>query len=231
MVLFLDFDGVLHPRSTLENLFVHIPRIEKVLRDFPFVQVVISSSWREVTPLLELQEKFSEDLRSRVIGTTPLVDIDYPPGPVGHREEEILIYMAQSEFIGKPWLALDDEAPFFTAGCPNLILCNSLTGLDDEVERQLRDRLICMFDDETLNLMRQHAQAKPQPMLYCQSDSGNILRYFYGGMGEWNTHPIQPERAESFVRLLDMGRLQLGKKIQTLDHLHEGLRLLQILDE
>lgn len=231
MLLFLDFDGVLHPRATLENLFIHIPRIEGVLRDFPSLQVVISSSWREVTPLVEIREKFSEDLRDRIIGTTPLVDIKYPPGPVGHREEEICIYMAQSEFVGKPWLALDDEAPFFTAGCPNLILCNSLTGLDDRVERQLRDRIMRIFDDETLELMRQHAQAKPQPTLYCQSDSGNILRYCYGGMGEWNTNPIHPERAESIVRLLDMGRLQLGKEIFSLDHLHEGLRLLQILGE
>lgn len=142
MLLFLDFDGVLHPRATSKNLFMHIPKIEGVLRDFPHVRIVISSSWREATPLIEMQEMFSEDLRHRIIGTTPLVDIQYPPGPVGHREEEIRIYMAQSEFIGKPWLALDDEAPFFSPGCPHLILCNSLTGLDDEVELQLRERLL-----------------------------------------------------------------------------------------
>lgn len=72
MLLFLDFDGVLHPRAAGENLFVHIPRIERVLSDFPAVQVVISSSWREVTPLHELQAIFSEGMRLRIIGTTPL---------------------------------------------------------------------------------------------------------------------------------------------------------------
>lgn len=151
LLLFLDFDGVLHPRATVKNLFMHLPRIEGVLRDFHYVQVVISSSWREATSLSEMQEMFSEDLRQRIIGTTPLVDIEYPPGPVGHREEEIRIYMAQTEFVGKPWLALDDEAPFFSPGCPNLILCNSRTGLDDEVERLLRDRLMCMLDVERWN--------------------------------------------------------------------------------
>lgn len=140
MLLFLDFDGVLHPRAT-KNFFVHIPRIEGVLRDYPRVRVVISSSWREETYPHEIQSMFSEDLRHRIIGTTPLVEIDYPPGPAGSREEEIRIFLAQPECAGKQWLALDDEAPLFSPGCPNLILCNSLTGLDDEVERQLRERL------------------------------------------------------------------------------------------
>lgn len=143
MLLFLDFDGVLHPRAAGENLFVHIPRIEWVLRDFPLVQVVISSTWREVTPPHELQAMFSEDVRLRIIGTTPLVDIEYPPGPVGSREKEIRIFLDQPEFIGRNWLALDDEAPLFMPGCHNLILCNSLTGLDDAVELELRERLIC----------------------------------------------------------------------------------------
>jgi len=140
MLLFLDFDGVLHPRAT-RNLLVHIPIIERVLRDFPHVQVVISSSWREETYPHEIQAMFSEDLRHRIIGTTPLIDIEYPPGPAGSREEEIRIYMAQPECAGKQWLALDDEAPLFSPGSPNLILCNSLTGLDDQVEHQLRERL------------------------------------------------------------------------------------------
>lgn len=144
MLLFLDFDGVLHPRAT-KNPFVHIPRIQEVLRDFPTLRVVISSSWREGMPPAEIQKLFSEDLRDRIIGATPMVDFKYPPGPVGHREEEIRIFMAQIEYREEKWLALDDEAPFFTPGCPNLILCNSLTGLDDEVERRLRGRLLDEF--------------------------------------------------------------------------------------
>lgn len=139
MLLFLDFDGVLHPRAT-KKLFAQIPRIEGILKDFPHVQVVISSSWREESSLQEIHVMFSEDLRHRIIGTTPLVDIDYPPGPAGSREEEIRIFMAQPEFADKQWLALDDEAALFTPGCPSLILCNSLTGLDDQVEHQLRER-------------------------------------------------------------------------------------------
>lgn len=141
MLLFLDFDGVLHPRSPGKNLFIHLSRIQGLLRDFPFLRIVISSSWREDKSPQELQALFDQDLRDRIIGTTPLIDIQYPPGPVGHREEEILIFMEQREYSKEKWIALDDEAPFFTSECPNLILCNSATGIDDQVERRLRDRL------------------------------------------------------------------------------------------
>lgn len=223
MLLFLDFDGVLHPRATVENLFVHLPRFEGVLKDFPHVQVVISSSWREVTPFVELQEMFNEKLRDRIIGSTPLVDIEYPPGPVGHREEEIHIFMAQPEFIGQPWLALDDEAPFFTAGCPNLILCNSATGLDESVEAQLRDRLM-------LELVRKHAQQEPS-IDYCQTETGKYFYSFYAGMGMSETHPVRLPLVVSIARLIEAGRLTLGKKFYSLDLPSEDLHLLQISEE
>ena len=56
MILFLDFDGVLHPLHdnvpTPENhdnvptpadqLFCYLPRFEAVMRDFPMVKIVIS---------------------------------------------------------------------------------------------------------------------------------------------------------------------------------------------
>jgi hypothetical protein len=80
MILFLDFDGVLHPRhprtdrSDEENLyFCYLPRVEKVLRDHPEVRIVVSSDWRLRRTLDELRACFSTDIRERVIGTTELV--------------------------------------------------------------------------------------------------------------------------------------------------------------
>lgn len=57
MILFLDFDGVLHPdaaflvkgRPTLKaegQLFMWAPLLVDVLADFPEVQIVLSTSWR-----------------------------------------------------------------------------------------------------------------------------------------------------------------------------------------
>lgn len=52
MILFLDFDGVLHPLFTLPELspeesrpFCYLPRFAAVLHDYPHVEVVISSTW------------------------------------------------------------------------------------------------------------------------------------------------------------------------------------------
>ena len=45
-VIFLDFDGVLHPRISPDKLFVHVDRLSHVLKDHPDVKIVVSSSWR-----------------------------------------------------------------------------------------------------------------------------------------------------------------------------------------
>jgi hypothetical protein len=49
MILFLDFDGVLHPEydgqaAPADVVFCHLPRFEAVMRDHPEVEIVISST-------------------------------------------------------------------------------------------------------------------------------------------------------------------------------------------
>lgn len=74
MVLYLDFDGALHPEnSRTEPKFCRLPLLEAWLGERPSVEVVISSSWREVHPFAELVSFFAEDLQHRVIGVTPLL--------------------------------------------------------------------------------------------------------------------------------------------------------------
>jgi hypothetical protein len=47
-IIMLDFDGVTHPDNFFDaNFFCRLPLIEEVLRKFPSVKIVISSSWRE----------------------------------------------------------------------------------------------------------------------------------------------------------------------------------------
>lgn len=45
MILFLDFDGVMHPNHQPNLLFVRVPRLALWLEAWPAVDVVISSSW------------------------------------------------------------------------------------------------------------------------------------------------------------------------------------------
>lgn len=130
-VLFLDFDGVLHPcfpRSHLSHeqnqLFACLPRLERVLREFTNVAVVISSSWRLDRPIEKLVQCFSADIRTRIIGATPAVDSRWPPYPPAPRYAEIQLFLQQRNLNDMPWVALDDEAKLFPEECSQLILCH-----------------------------------------------------------------------------------------------------------
>jgi hypothetical protein len=140
MIIFLDFDGCLHP-SPPDNrgYFCHLERFESVLRDFPSVSVVISSSWREVRPADELIEFFSEDIQERIVGFTPVLSHtpDYP------RFSEIRTWIAEEDYCG-PWIALDDAADEFPFSFPGLVRCNPRVGFDSTVARCLRARLHSM---------------------------------------------------------------------------------------
>lgn len=138
MIIFLDFDGVLHSTPSGERgHFYHLPRIEKILREFPFVSVVISSSWREVYPAEVILGLFPEDLQDRIIGMTPIGD----GKPPYSRYEEILAWISLNDCGGGPWLALDDAELEFPDGCKELLLCKTATGFDDAVEGRLRAML------------------------------------------------------------------------------------------
>lgn len=129
--LFLDFDGVLHPcfpRSNLSyeqnQLFSCLPRLERVLREFADVELVISSSWRLNQPLERLAQHFSADIRTRIIGVTPLIDSRWPPYPPASRYAEIQLFLQQCHLKDIPWMALDDDAKLFPECCTQLILCS-----------------------------------------------------------------------------------------------------------
>jgi hypothetical protein len=130
MILFLDFDGVLHPRAPrrdradAENkLFAYLPRLEGVLRDFPDWQIVIASSWRQYSPWPYVIKEFSADIATRIIGATPVLMAKEPPYPKHPRFDEVLSYLTTNGHQTTRWIALDDESTLFPPSCPNLILC------------------------------------------------------------------------------------------------------------
>lgn len=134
MIIFLDFDGVLHPAPSGEHgLFCHLDRFEAVLREFPFVKVVISSSWREGYPEDIVIGIFSEDIQRRILGITPLGD-GVPPFP---RHAEIQAWLSETAYRGS-WIALDDAKNEFPKNCEQLLLCQTTIGFDDGVAEQLR---------------------------------------------------------------------------------------------
>jgi len=128
ILLFLDFDGVLHhwfPRADRTDeqnqYFAYLPRVEAVIREFPILQIVVSSDWRLTRSLDELRAFFSEDIRPRVIGKTPSLRL--PEGTPAPRQREIEAFLREQKLEGVPWIALDDHADNFEPDAP-LVLCN-----------------------------------------------------------------------------------------------------------
>ena len=101
-ILFLDFDGVI---NTLESDYeidqTKIPYIQRILTEYPDMNIVISSSWR-----YEGLERCRAHLKpipdERIIGVTP-----YLSGR--SRGEEILQWMNENNIEKKDILILDDE--------------------------------------------------------------------------------------------------------------------------
>lgn len=138
MILFLDFDGVLHPLSRANGAFALTPHFERVMRDYPDVDIVISSAWRETNPIEKLRLVFSEDFRHRLIDVTPVVATDRKPHP---REIEILSWLREAGREYEAWLAIDDSEWLFSPGCKNLILTDTDIGFNEEIEHLLRNVL------------------------------------------------------------------------------------------
>ena len=134
ILLFLDFDGVLHPAGVNTPHFVNLPRLEHVLRSAPGVRVVISSSWQDAYPIRVLKRYFSEDIAARIVGGTRVADCD---GEERTRYEEIVGYLLRRHHPSANWLALDDAEHQFPEQCPQLVLCEPTRGFDAVAEARL----------------------------------------------------------------------------------------------
>lgn len=146
MILFLDFDGVLHPEhdgepTPADRVFCHLPRFEAIMRDFPSVEVVISSKWRCQFSIDDLRSRFSPDIAARIIGATPQTDANDDQYLPARREGEILEWLAANGRENAPWIALDDASWQFQQHRDRLVACTWYIGLDEAVESRLRAML------------------------------------------------------------------------------------------
>jgi len=149
VILFLDFDGVLHPATaTDDDAFCHSVLFWQLLREFPNIEVVFSTSWRgthQFEQLVELATRGGgEDLVSRFIGATPSVLQEkgaFISGPYHRRYNECRLWMIGNGLLGREWIALDDDSKSFPAGCLNLVLCNGEGGFSERELVAIRNRM------------------------------------------------------------------------------------------
>ena len=149
-LIFLDFDGVLHPASRApgEALpFCWVPELAEELAPYPHVGLVIHSSWTERFTLDDMRE-FLFPLGSRLLGVVGS----------GTKSQSILAFLRDQPAISS-WLVIDDEpAQFGDEFSESLLVCDPRTGLSDVALRgRLREWLargdrdgVDMFSDLTL---------------------------------------------------------------------------------
>ena len=138
MILFLDFDGVLHPVVRSKDAFCRLPLLAAWLQEWPGVDVVVSSSWRALVPQRELVDLLGLVVGQRVVGCTP--DLPRPTLRrfcLAEREQEIGMWLEISWEPQRPWVALDDWALLFFPDSPRLVLCDDLEGITPAVLDQL----------------------------------------------------------------------------------------------
>lgn len=121
-LLFLDFDGVLHPclseqdKAVEHMCWLHV--LEDHLLAHPDVRIVVHSTWRYDHTDAELRSLL-QGLGSRFVGSAPR----------GPREQVIETVLQANKGRVKDHLVLDDDGHAFRDSPLNVLILNPLTGL------------------------------------------------------------------------------------------------------
>lgn len=144
-VLFIDFDGVLHPEHHRPNdAFSQVDFLWDAIRSADThgaLPIVVTSDWRLHSRLDALRSHFPAEMQRQIVGVTPdLLDLG------GSRQSEIEAWM-EAHALGGKWLAIDDRPRWFELDCPHLfVVPGTLEGgpgcLDEELGRNLEARLV-----------------------------------------------------------------------------------------
>ena len=146
MILFLDFDGVLHedPCFDEQRLFARAPGLAQALEPFPEVRIVLSTSWRSKSTLAQMTQPLPPALQARVIGATPLATAPDTPAALRpyRRHAECATWLRAQGHQDTPWFALDDRPSLFAPHLEQLVLCDSNLGFVDATARRLQAVLL-----------------------------------------------------------------------------------------
>ncbi|MCV2419242.1 hypothetical protein LNV47_01395 [Paucibacter sp. DJ4R-1] len=122
-LLFLDFDGVLHPAGGAPGTcmpFEWLPTLEELLEPAPDVFLAVHSSWREVHAMEYLKD-FLGPLGSRVLGAVPH----------GPKSTAIQSFLKSNPAV-QDYRILDDSAAEFSSDLSTrLLACKPLMGIQD----------------------------------------------------------------------------------------------------
>ena len=155
LILYLDFDGVLHHENVYWHprqgaylkaperyrLFAHSALLEEVLRPYPSVHIVLSTSWVLRYGLSDTVKCLTPGLRSRVIGASYHSEMprnSFVQLPRGQQVWEDVLRRKPCD-----WLALDDDFMGWPKECLDKhIRTHPYEGISDpEVLAELKTKL------------------------------------------------------------------------------------------
>jgi hypothetical protein len=163
-ILYLDFDGVLHPEDVWRRpgwgafvanppghrLFEHATLLAEILAPYPDLRIVLSTSWvRVYNSVSKVARRLPDTLRARVVGAT------------WHREMHTELFQAMPRGVQvwgdvrrrlpEAWMALDDDDVGWPAVCrDHLVQTDPVLGISAPlVLAQLQLRLAAMHRPET----------------------------------------------------------------------------------
>lgn len=143
-ILFLDFDGVLHPDAVFltkkepllraeGSLFMWADLLVETLTDFPHVQVVLSTSWVRHLGFSRARSYLPSPLSARVIGATWHSSMgkgwfNQSWWEAASRYEQICRYVSRAQLSN--WVSIDDDNERWPEeALGRLVCCDSQLGL------------------------------------------------------------------------------------------------------
>ncbi|MEJ8664965.1 HAD domain-containing protein [Pseudomonas sp. LP23] len=155
VVLFLDFDGVLHPDAAFRTkrgvelraegkLMMHAPILHNVLQDFPSVKICLSTSWVRMLGYQRARDALPENLRDRTVSATwhsRMRDTARERYDLFSRYEQICGAVTRAGITR--WVAIDDDPDFsWPEHDYRLVRCDPSLGLGSEqTQLELRAKL------------------------------------------------------------------------------------------
>lgn len=125
-LLFLDFDGVLHPEDDIKtSFFCNMPYFLDFLQHFPEVEIVLHTTWLLESSLAQLKKNFPEEIQYKIIDSCTPTQFDDNGGYLDIKN------FINNKYPHSTWLAINDKKHLFIDHFDKVFFCESIIGLDD----------------------------------------------------------------------------------------------------